>query len=276
VVCHFSELFLWLQEEQVDPTVSTVATSELDEVEKTMTMRAVIFKGPYKVTVEDRPIPLVQEPTDIVVRTKLSALCGSDLHVYHGHDSIGETDFCLGHEHLGTVHEVGSSIKNFKKGDLVVSPFTVSCGDCFFCSRDQTARCVHSKVFGSTALDGAQAEYVRVPLADTTLYYVPKGADPETILLMADIFPTGYFVANNAFKMLDEKGRQDVSCVVVGCGPVGLCAITSATHFFKVSVTSNTLGREADFLSRRVSMPSTASLIDWKKPRSMAQRKYSI
>jgi threonine dehydrogenase-like Zn-dependent dehydrogenase len=91
-------------------------------------------------------------------------------------------------------------------------------------------------VFGSIPLDGAQAEYVLVPLADTTLYPVPEGAKPELLVLMADIIPTGYFVANNAYKMLNDEERKDATAVVIGCGPVGLCAITAACHFFKVSV----------------------------------------
>lgn len=199
-------------------------------------MRAVILKEPYNVAVEDRPIPRVKEPTDVVVRVQYSGLCGSDLHTYHGTDPAPHYDFCLGHELLGTIHEVGEGVTSFKKGDPVVSPFTTSCGECFFCKRDQTARCEQSRLFGSTDLDGAQAEYVRVPLADTTLYHVPEGAQPEVMLLMADIFPTGYFVASNAFKMLGDKEKQDATCVVVGCGPVGLCAVTCATHFFQVSL----------------------------------------
>ncbi|UZJ51318.1 hypothetical protein CBS101457_000638 [Exobasidium rhododendri] len=196
-------------------------------------MRAVIIKEPYKVSVEDRPIPRVKEPTDVVVRNRYSALCGSDLHIYHGHQPVPHYDFTLGHEFVGTVSEVGAEVKKFKKGDMVVSPFTISCGSCFFCDKDQTSRCVQSRVFGSVPLEGAQAEFVLVPLADTTLYHVPEGAAPELLLLMADIFPTGYFVASNAYNILNEKERNDVTAVVIGCGPVGLCAITAATHFFK-------------------------------------------
>ncbi len=146
-------------------------------------------------------------------------------------------DFVLGHEFVGTIHSVGSAIKNFKKGDKVVSPFTTCCGnvdgECFYCARQQTARCPKGKVFGSVVLDGAQAEYVRVELADSTLYEAPKSVPEECLVMMADIAPTGYFVAENAYKMLNETERKNETiAVVIGCGPVGLCAVTAAKQFF--------------------------------------------
>lgn len=126
-------------------------------------------------------------------------------------------------------------MKNFKVGDRVVSPFTTSCGDCYFCKRAQTGRCTSGKVFGSVVLDGAQAEYVRVELADTTLYSAPKSIPEECLALMADIAPTGYFVAENAYKMLNDfEKKEETIAVVIGCGPVGLCAVTAATKFFTV------------------------------------------
>ncbi len=142
---------------------------------------------------------------------------------------------------MGTIHSVGSAIKNFKKGDKVVSPFTTCCGnvhppgeeDCFFCARNQTGRCPQARCFGSDVLDGAQAEYVRVELADSTLYEAPTSVPEECLVLMADIAPTGYFVAENAYKMLNEHERNnETTAVVIGCGPVGLCAVTAAKRFF--------------------------------------------
>ncbi|PWN52092.1 GroES-like protein [Violaceomyces palustris] len=197
------------------------------------TMKALVTLGPENVQVLDRPIPRPKDVGDVVVKVHLAALCGSDLHIYRGHQPVPHYDFILGHEFVGEIHEVGEGVSKFKKGDQVVCPFTVSCGECFYCTREQTSRCVKSKVFGSVVLDGAQAEYVLVPLADTSLYPMPDGVPPHIALLMADIFPTGYFVASNGYKILNEAERKDATCVVVGCGPVGLCAVTAAKSFFK-------------------------------------------
>lgn len=128
------------------------------------TMRAVVFKGPGKVALEDRPIPKIRDPTDIIVKVEYSALCGSELHVFRGHQP-SPTDFIMGHEFTGTVEEVGSDVKTVKKGDQIVSPFTVSCGQCFYCKKGFSSRCEKCQLFGTTALDGAQAEYVSLKFA---------------------------------------------------------------------------------------------------------------
>jgi len=137
----------------------------------------------------------------------------------------------MGHEFTGHVHEVGSSIKNFKSGDRVVSPFTVSCGACFYCKHGFSSRCAKSLLFGSGPLDGGQAEYVRVPLADATVMKAPDGIEEKALVLMADIFPTGYFAAANAFKELSEAEAKDAVVVLVGCGPVALCALVNILDY---------------------------------------------
>lgn len=137
----------------------------------------------------------------------------------------------MGHEFTGEVTETGSSVKHFKKGDVVVSPFTLSCGECFYCARGFSSRCAQSKLFGSAALDGAQAEYVRVPMADSTLFAAPPAVDERKLVLMADIFPTGYFAARNAFRGTSESEMRDSTVLLFGCGPVGLCALVSALEY---------------------------------------------
>lgn len=190
------------------------------------TMKAVVFKGPHKVVVEDRPIPKIQDPTDIIVKVDKTALCGSELHVFRGHQPSG-TDFIMGHEFTGHVSEVGSSIREFQVGDRVVTPFTVSCGECFYCQHGFSSRCAKSQLLGSVGLDGAQAEYVRVPLADTTVVKAPPGVKDEVLVLMADIFPTGWFAVNNAFNMMSKEEIGESTVVLVGCGPVALCALVN-------------------------------------------------
>ncbi|KAJ9668188.1 hypothetical protein H2201_001617 [Coniosporium apollinis] len=194
------------------------------------TMRAVVFKGPGKVVLEDRPIPKIQDPTDIIVKVKNTALCGSELHVFRGHQP-SPTDFIMGHEFTGIVEEVGDAVKTVKKGDQIVSPFTVSCGECFYCKQGFSSRCAKCLLFGTAALDGAQAEYVRVPLADTTVMKAPEEISDNALVLMADIFPTGFFAAHNGFKDLSKEQIAEATVVVIGCGPVGLCAVVNAADY---------------------------------------------
>ncbi|KAJ5581773.1 Alcohol dehydrogenase superfamily zinc-type [Penicillium sp. DV-2018c] len=190
-------------------------------------MQAVVFKGPLQVAVEERPIPKIQDPTDVVLKVRYTALCGSELHVFRGHQPSG-TGFIMGHEFTGEVVETGPNIKNFQKGDRVVSPFTVSCGECFYCVRGFSSRCARSQLYGTAILDGGQAEYVRVPLADSTLFKIPETVDEKKLVLMADIFPTGYFAASNAFSEISTEEVQNSTVLLFGCGPVGICALISA------------------------------------------------
>lgn len=137
----------------------------------------------------------------------------------------------MGHEFTGTVEETGSHVKNFKKGDQIVSPFTVSCGECFYCKQGYSSRCAKVELFGTAGLDGAQAEYVRVPLADSTAMKAPEGIADNALVLMADIFPTGCFAADNAFKDLTKEQISEATVVLIGCGPVGLCALINAEDY---------------------------------------------
>ncbi|EPE35688.1 GroES-like protein [Glarea lozoyensis ATCC 20868] len=168
------------------------------------TMKAVVFKGKLNVRIEDRPIPKIIDDTDIIVK---------------------------GHETTGEVVELGSSVKNHKKGDVVVMPFTVSCGECFYCQRGFSSRCEKSLLFGCPLLDGGQAEFMRVPLADATAVKAPEGIEEKKLVLMADIFPTGYFAAANAFREFDEDTIKQSVVVLIGCGPVGLCALINALEY---------------------------------------------
>lgn len=137
----------------------------------------------------------------------------------------------MGHEFTGTVEELGSAVKTLQKGDKVVAPFTVSCGECFYCKNGFSSRCSKSQLFGSVGLGGAQAEYVRVPLADTTVMKSPPEIRDEALVLMADIFPTGWFAAHNAFKEMTPEQIQEATVVLVGCGPVALCSLVNIVEY---------------------------------------------
>ena len=156
-------------------------------------MKAVVFKGKEHVEIEDRPIPKLKDQTDLIIKVRYTALCGSELHVFRGHQP-SKTDFIMGHEFTGEVVEVGSDVKNFQKGDIIVTPFTVSCGTCFYCKHGFSSRCEKCQLYGTVILDGGQAEYARIPLADSTAVKAPSNIDENKLVLMADIFPTGFFL----------------------------------------------------------------------------------
>ncbi|KAJ5630911.1 uncharacterized protein N7484_011011 [Penicillium longicatenatum] len=193
-------------------------------------MQSVVFKGPLQVALEERPRPQIKDAKDVIVKVRYTALCGSELHVFRGHQPSG-TGFIMGHEFTGEVFEIGNEVKTFKTGDRIVSPFTVSCGDCFYCDGGFSSRCARGQLYGSAVLDGGQAEYVRVPLADATLVHAPPTIDEKKLVLMADIFPTGYFAASNAFRSLDSATIEKSTVLLFGCGPVGICALVSALDF---------------------------------------------
>lgn len=205
-------------------------------------MKAVCWHGSKDVRVENVPDPKILNPRDAIIKVTSTAICGSDLHLYDGFIPTMESGDILGHEFMGEVVELGSGVKNLKKGDRVVIPFTISCGNCFFCERDLWSLCDNSNpnkwmvekmyghspsgLFGYSHLlggyAGGQAEYVRVPFADVGPLKIPDGLSDEQVLFLTDIFPTGYMAAENC----DIKPGDTVA--IWGCGPVGQFAIRSA------------------------------------------------
>ena len=197
-------------------------------------MKAMVYRGPYKVRVEDKPEPRIEHPNDAIVRVTLAAICGSDLHLYHGMMPDTRVGHTFGHEFIGVVEEVGSSVQNLTPGDRVMVPFNVYCGSCWFCARGLYSNC-HNVNPNATAVggiygyshtcggyDGGQAELVRVPFADVGPSIIPEWMHDEDALLCTDALATGYFGA----QLGDITEGQTV--VVLGAGPVGLFAARSA------------------------------------------------
>lgn len=139
-----------------------------------------------------------------------------------------------GHETVGNIIALGSSVKDFRVGELVVAPFSTACGDCYYCNRGESSRCSKGALFGcitpSAKVDGGQAEYIRVPNAPGSLMKAPANIPEEMLVLMADVFPTGYFAASRFLKGLTPSKQRDTVAVVLGCGPVGICAIAAAIY----------------------------------------------
>ncbi len=191
-------------------------------------MHALTFGGKEIIEYSTVKDPGLLYPTDAIVRVTMAGICGSDLHVYHGRETGLDHGTVMGHEFTGVVEEAGSEVRKFKKGSRVLSPFTTSCGECFYCVTGLSCRCEKGSLFGwvekGDGLHGAQAAYVRVPLADTTLLPLSADLNEKKGLLLGDVFSTGYFCADNA-------GIKPGSVyTVIGCGPVGLMAILAAKH----------------------------------------------
>ena len=194
-------------------------------------MKAVVYKEPFSVAVEDVEDPRIEDPTDAVIRITSTAICGSDLHMYEGRTDA-EPGIVFGHENMGVVEAVGSGVASVKEGDRVVLPFNVACGFCRNCEARQTAFCLTVNpgyaggaygYVGMGPYSGGQAEYLRVPFADFNALQLPPGDEHEAdFAMLADIFPTGY----HATEMAEVKPGDTVA--VYGAGPVGLMAAYSA------------------------------------------------
>ncbi|QQD74866.1 glutathione-dependent formaldehyde dehydrogenase [Curtobacterium sp. YC1] len=197
-------------------------------------MRAMTYRGPYRIRVDEKPDPRIEHPNDAVVRVERAAICGSDLHLYHGMMPDTRVGHTFGHEFIGVVEQIGSSVQNLSVGDRVMVPFHISCGSCWFCARGLFTNC-HNVNPNATAVggifgyshttggyDGGQAERVRVPYADVGPQVIPDWLDPDDALMMTDALGTGYFGAQLA------SIREGDTVVVLGAGPVGLFAAKSA------------------------------------------------
>jgi threonine dehydrogenase-like Zn-dependent dehydrogenase len=191
-------------------------------------VKALVFVEERTVRFESVPTPVLEAPTDVLVEIRLAAVCGSDLHPYHGRERGLDPGTVMGHEMVGAVVETGASVTTLKPGDRVACPFTTSCGRCFYCSRGLTSRCPSGQLFGwverGRGLQGTQAQHVRVPLAESTLLKLPDSVSDEDGLLLGDVLPTGFYCAELAGA--DDSGVF----VVIGCGPVGLMAVAAARH----------------------------------------------
>src|SRR5512140_1667934 len=197
-------------------------------------MRALVYEGPWRVRVREKPAPRIEHPDDVILAVRRAAICGSDLHLYHGLVPDTRVGATFGHEFTGEVVETGASVRTLRRGDRVAVPFNIACGTCFYCSRGLFGDCESSNpsnrlaagIFGYShtagGYDGGQAEYVRVPFADVGPMKIPEDMDEEAVLLLSDAFPTGYQGAETG----EPRGGETV--VGFGCGPGGLFAMKSA------------------------------------------------
>ena len=186
-------------------------------------MQALVYNGPGRKNVEDRIKPVLTMPGDAIVRITRTTICGTDLHILKGDVATCKPGTILGHEGVGIIDAVGAVVTSFKPGDHVLISCISACGRCEPCRRGMYSHCTTGGWILGNSIDGTQAEYVRIPHADTSLYPIPDGADEEALVMLSDILPTGFECG-----VLNGKVAPGSSVAIVGSGPIGLAALLAA------------------------------------------------
>jgi len=189
-------------------------------------MKALVYEGPGRKSLQERPVPKISAPGDAIVRVTRTTICGTDLHILKGDVPTCAPGRILGHEGVGIIEEAGTGVTQFRKGDRVLVSCISSCGKCEYCRRGMYSHCTTGGWILGNTIDGTQAEYVRIPHADTSLYHVPEGADEEALVMLSDILPTGFECG-----VLNGKVQPGGTVAIVGSGPIGLAALLTAQFY---------------------------------------------
>ena len=208
------------------PVKTEKANGTLAEKKSSTTMKALVYHGPGKKSWEEKPKPILKESTDAIVKISKTTICGTDLHIMKG-DLPSVTDGrIIGHEGVGIIEEIGSAVTNFKKGDHVLISCITSCGKCEFCKKAMYSHCLKGGWILGNTIDGTQAEYVRIPFADNSMYPIPEGADKEALVMLSDILPTGFECG-----VLSGQVKPGDTIAIVGAGPIGLAALLTSQFY---------------------------------------------
>jgi alcohol dehydrogenase len=203
----------------------------LGEHEWRLVMKALVYQGPGRKTVEDRPRPELQAPGDAIVRITKTTICGTDLHILKGDVPSCAPGRILGHEGVGVIESIGDGVTAFRPGDRVLISCISACGRCEYCRRGMYSHCTTGGWILGNRIDGTQAELVRTPHADTSLYRVPDGTDEEALVMLSDILPTGFECG-----VLNGKVEPGATVAIVGAGPIGLAALLTAQFYAPAEV----------------------------------------
>ena len=190
------------------------------------TMKALVYGGPGKIELKEVPVPKITKPTDALIKLTKTTICGTDLGIIKGKVPTVQPGTTLGHEGVGVVEEVGSSVRNFKKGDHVIISCITSDGSCEYCKKGMYAHCEDGGWILGHLINGTQAEYVCIPHADNSLHPIPAGADEEALVMLSDILPTGYEIG-----VLNGRVKPGDTIAIVGSGPIGMSALLTAQFF---------------------------------------------
>ena len=194
-------------------------------------MLALVYNGPGQKKLEDRAKPVVQQPGDAIVRITKTTICGTDLHILKGDVATCTPGTVLGHEGVGVIDSVGAGVTTYKPGDRVLISCISSCGRCEACRKGMYSHCATGGWMLGHRIDGTQAEFVRIPYADTSLYRIPDGADEEALVMLSDILPTGFECG-----VLNGKVQPGSSVAIVGAGPIGLAALLTAQFYAPAAI----------------------------------------
>ena len=189
-------------------------------------MKSFVYQGPGKKALEDRPKPDITAPTDAIVKVTKTTICGTDLHILKGDVATCQPGRILGHEGVGIVDKIGPAVTAFKPGDRVMISCVSACGKCAYCRRQMYSHCTTGGWILGNSIDGTQAEFVRIPYADNSLYPIAAGADEEALVMLSDILPTGFECG-----VLNGKVQPGSIVAIVGSGPVGLAALLTAQFY---------------------------------------------
>ncbi len=222
-------------------------------------MKALVYHGPGQKALEDRPRPALQEPGDAIVKVVKTTICGTDLHILKGDVPTCTPGRILGHEGVGTIDSVGAAVTAFKPGDRVLISCISSCGKCDNCRRGMYSHCATGGWILGNMIDGTQAEYVRTPHADTSLYRIPDGADEEALVMLSDILPTGFECG-----VLNGKVAPGSSVAIVGAGPIGLAALLTAQFYAPAEIVMIDLDDNRLDVARRFGATHTINSADGK------------
>jgi alcohol dehydrogenase len=194
-------------------------------------MKALVYHGPAQRAWEDKPRPIIQDAGDAIVRITTSTICGTDLHILKGDLPAVIDGRILGHEGIGVVEQVGAGVSEFQVGDKVIISCVSACLKCDFCKKGMYSHCRHGGWILGYTIDGTQAEYVRIPHADGSLYHFPADADEEAMVMLSDILPTGFECG-----VLNGEVKPGDSVAIVGAGPVGLAVLLTAQFYSPAAI----------------------------------------
>lgn len=196
------------------------------KIKSRQTMRALVYDGPGKIELKEVEKPGIEKSTDALIKILKTTICGTDLGILHGKTPTVKPGTTLGHEGIGVVEEVGSSIRNFKKGDHVIISCITSDGSCEYCKKQMYSHCEDGGWILGHLINGTQAEYVRIPHADNSLYLIPNGLEEEALVMLSDILPTGHEIG-----VLNGRVKPGDTIAIVGAGPVGMSALLTAQFY---------------------------------------------
>src|SRR6202044_1008633 len=212
-----------------------------------------------KRTVEERPKPEITASTDAIVKITKTTICGTDLHILKGDVPTCQPGRILGHEGVGVIEKVGPGVTSFKPGDRVLISCISSCGKCIYCRKLMYSHCTTGGWILGNRIDGTQAEFVRIPYVDTSLYHIPEGADEEALVMLSDILPTGFECG-----VLNGKVQPGTTVAIVGAGPIGLAALLTAQFYSPADIVMIDLDDNRLEMAKRFGATQTINSTDGK------------